>query len=201
LLLTFDDGPDPEWTPRVLDALAAARTTATFFVLAPRALAAPDVVARTRAEGHAVELHGWAHARHTSAARAEIESDTRRALDALGELGVIPQRWRTPWGAEAEWTPEVAAAFGLELVGWSADTHDWRGDAAEDMLARCEPGLDHRSVLLLHDALGPGARRSGCEETVRLIGPLVEAWRARSAQPAGGTTRRIRSSLELTGDP
>lgn len=201
MLLTFDDGPDPVWTPRVLDALAAARATAVFFVLAPRALAAPELVARTRAEGHAVELHGWAHLRHTSVARVEIEADTRRALDALEELGVTPRRWRTPWGAEANWTPQVAAAFGLKLVGWSADTHDWRGDSAEAMLARCEPALDDRSVVLLHDALGPGARRSGCEETVRLIGPLVAAWRARSAQPAGGTTRRIRSSFELTGDP
>ncbi len=79
---------------------------------------------------------------------------------------------------EAEWTRDLAAAFGLELVGWSVDTHDWRGDEAEAMLARCGPELRDDSVVLLHDALGPGALRVGCEETVRLIGPLVDAWPA-----------------------
>ena len=62
--LTFDDGPDPVWTPAVLDALAHAGARATFFVLGEAAARHPDVVRRTLAEGHAVELHGHAHLRH-----------------------------------------------------------------------------------------------------------------------------------------
>jgi peptidoglycan-N-acetylglucosamine deacetylase len=165
--LTFDDGPDPMWTPAVLAALSGSSLRATFFVIAPRAAAHPRLVAAIRAAGHAVELHCNEHVRHTEVDRATIEDDTRRALTTLTALGVSPRRWRTPWGAHAPWTAEIAAAHGLELCGWDVDSHDWRGDAAEHMLAIVGQELHDGAVVLLHDGLGPGARRRGCEETVR----------------------------------
>jgi peptidoglycan-N-acetylglucosamine deacetylase len=165
--LTFDDGPDPVWTPAVLAALSGSSLRATFFVIAPRAAEHPRIVAAIRAGGHAVELHCHEHMRHTEVDRAAIEGDTQRALTTLAELGITPRRWRTPWGEQAAWTEEIAAAHGLELCGWDVDTHDWRGDGAEAMLASVGPDLHAGAVLLLHDGLGPGARRYGCEETVR----------------------------------
>lgn len=165
--LTFDDGPDPVWTPAVLAALSGSSLRATFFVIAPRAAAHPRLVAAIRAAGHAIELHCDEHLRHTDVDRETIEDDTRRALATLAELGVHPRRWRTPWGATAPWTAEIAAAHELELCGWDVDTHDWRGDAAEQMLAAVGPDLHEGAVVLLHDGLGPGALRRGCEETVR----------------------------------
>ena len=99
--LTFDDGPDPVWTPRVLEALEAAGVRATFFVIAPRAAEHPELVEATLAAGHEVELHCHRHLRHTETPRTEIERDTDAALAALGCLGVRPQRWRVPWGMEA----------------------------------------------------------------------------------------------------
>jgi peptidoglycan/xylan/chitin deacetylase (PgdA/CDA1 family) len=182
--LTFDDGPDPVWTPAVLDALAAAGARASFFVLAPRAIERPDLVARMRAEGHAVELHGWEHVRHTAWSAQEGAADTDRALSALASLGVHPRRWRTPWGVTADWTAGVAEAGGLELTHWTADTHDWRGDAAPDMLAAIDPSMNDGAVVLCHDALGPGATRDGCEETVALIAPLVARARERGLEVA-----------------
>jgi peptidoglycan/xylan/chitin deacetylase (PgdA/CDA1 family) len=165
--LTFDDGPDPVWTPAVLGALSGSSLRATFYVIASRAAAHPQLVAAIRAGGHAIELHCHEHVRHTEVERATIESDTERALSTLAGLGVTPQRWRTPWGVQAPWTEEIAAAHDLELCGWDVDTHDWRGDAAEAMLASVGPELHAGAIVLLHDGLGPGARRSGCEETVR----------------------------------
>jgi peptidoglycan/xylan/chitin deacetylase (PgdA/CDA1 family) len=165
--LTFDDGPDPVWTPAVLGALSASSLRAAFFVIAPRATAHPQVIAAIRAAGHAVELHCDEHVRHTDADRATIEADTRRAMAALARLGIRPRRWRTPWGAQASWTAEIAAEHELELCGWDVDSHDWRGDGAEHMLATIGPELRQGSVVLLHDGLGPGATRKGCEETVR----------------------------------
>jgi peptidoglycan/xylan/chitin deacetylase (PgdA/CDA1 family) len=165
--LTFDDGPDPVWTPAMLAALSGASLRATFFVVAQRAAAHPQVIAAIRAAGHAVELHCDQHVRHTEADRAAIEADTRRAIARLARLGITPRRWRTPWGVRAPWTEEIAAEHDLELYGWDVDSHDWRGDGAEQMLAAVGPELHAGAVVLLHDGLGPGARRRGCEETVR----------------------------------
>ena len=177
--LSFDDGPDPVWTPAVLDALAAEGAQATFFVLGPRALEHGDLVARIVAEGHEVGLHAWDHVSHGERSRDDLERDTDRALGALAELGVRPRRWRTPWGDVAAWTAAIAAARGLDVTGWTADSHDWRGDAAEEMLAALVPDLGPGGMVLMHDGLGPGARRADCRETVRLIAPLCDAIRAR----------------------
>ena len=70
-------------------------------------------------------------------------------------------------GRAASWTAAIAASHELELCGWDVDTHDWRGDGAEAMLASVGPDLHAGAVVLLHDGLGPGALRQGCEETVR----------------------------------
>jgi peptidoglycan/xylan/chitin deacetylase (PgdA/CDA1 family) len=171
--LTFDDGPDPRWTARVLDALRAADVRATFFVLAPQAAHHPDMIERTLAEGHEVQLHGAAHLCHPEHDRATIERDTDLALAQLAELGVHPTLWRLPWGRAAEWTPAVAAERGLTIVGWDADTHDWRGDDAATMRQAVAPRLADGAVVLAHDGLGPGATRDGCAETVALIAPLI----------------------------
>lgn len=186
---TFDDGPDPVWTPRVLDALAAAGARATFFVMAGRAAAHPELVAALLDGGHDVGLHCLEHVRHPGATRAAIEADTDAALELLDALGVRPTLWRLPWGREAFWSRSVARERGLEIVGWHADTHDWRGDRAETMLAAVAPRLGPGAIVLAHDGLGPGATRDGCAETVRLIGLLAEAGFAMEPVRMAGAAR------------
>jgi peptidoglycan/xylan/chitin deacetylase (PgdA/CDA1 family) len=181
--LTFDDGPDPVWTPAVLDALSAARATATFFVLGERAAAWPRLVERTLAAGHAVEVHGHGHLRHSATPRECVEGDLDAALAIVAGHGVSPRLWRVPWGDLAPWSAEVAAARGLRLAGWTADTNDWRGAQAEAMLATVEPRLAPGAIVLAHDGLGPGALRTTCEHTVQLICPLVAAARRRGLEP------------------
>jgi peptidoglycan-N-acetylglucosamine deacetylase len=171
--LRFADGPDPVWTPAVLAALRGSPIRASFFVIAPQAAAHPELVAAARAAGHAIELHCYEHVPHTESDRATIERDTERALVVLAGMGVRPHRWSTPWGVHAPWTREVAAKYGLELCGWDIDTHDWRGDRAERMLAEMGPDLCYGAVVMLHDGLGPGALRNGCEETVRFARMLA----------------------------
>lgn len=183
--LTFDDGPDPRWTPRVLAELSRGGARAVFFVIAPRARAHAHLVARMLDEGHEVGLHCWDHVRHSLCTRAQVEADTDRALDAMEALGVRPRRWRTPWGDTAPWSAAVAAERALRIERWAADTHDWRGDDAATMLASVLPGLATGGTVLMHDGLGPGARRRDCRETVRLIAPLCAAVRARGGAVAG----------------
>jgi hypothetical protein len=177
--LTFDDGPDATWTPRVLNALEAAGARATFFVLTERAAAQPALVERMRAAGHEVQLHGDAHLRHPDHDRETVLRDTETALERLRALGLQPTLWRLPWGRPAPWTAALAREYGLQIVAWDADTHDWRGDDAGTMLAAVMPQLSDGCVVLAHDGLGPGARRAGCAQTVDLIGPLVAEARDR----------------------
>lgn len=182
--LTFDDGPDPTETPRVLAALQRAGALATFFVITPQARRYPALVSDMQRAGHRVEFHCVEHVRHTDRNREEISADARTGLWDLETLGIKPNLWRTPWGLTTRWTHEVADRFGLEIAPWTADTHDWRGDSATEMLEAIEPLLQPGAVVLMHDGLGPGARREDCRETAALIGPLVQRIRALGCDPS-----------------
>jgi peptidoglycan-N-acetylglucosamine deacetylase len=181
--LTFDDGPDPRWTPLVLDALAEADASATFFVIAPRARSYPSLISRMRDEGHEVAFHCTEHIRHDARTRREIEDDTRTGLLSLEYLGHTPQHWRTPWGVVVPATEDVARRHRLRLVGWTADTQDWRGGAPQEMLARVEAGIMPGAIVIMHDGIGPGATRESCAGTVALVGPLVSLARSRGLEP------------------
>jgi peptidoglycan/xylan/chitin deacetylase (PgdA/CDA1 family) len=177
--LTFDDGPEPEGTPAVLEALAAAGARATFFVMTTKVARHPELLHAIRAAGHGVGLHCHEHRRHTTLSAEAIARDTDTALAILAEHGVAPTLWRLPWGVAAEATPSIAWARGLQLVHWSADTEDWRGGDAEGMLARVLPDLVPGGIVLAHDGIGPGATRTRCDQTVALIAPLVRTLRDR----------------------
>lgn len=195
LSLTFDDGPDEHWTRRVLDVLDRAGARASFFVVGERVEAMP-VLARSIAEaGHDVQLHCHRHLRHTQLSEYEIELDTREALAALALIDVQPTLWRTPWGVQTEASRHVAEAHGLRLVRWRIDTHDWRGDCATTMLAHAKTVFGDGGMVLMHDALGPGALRDGCENTIELISELIAA--ARESDLAVGPIPQLRSRVSL----
>jgi peptidoglycan/xylan/chitin deacetylase (PgdA/CDA1 family) len=174
LCLTFDDGPDPVSTPRLLDLLDGAGARATFFPIAPRAATHPEVVRRTLSSGHTVGLHCYEHVRHS---QREVEwgrSDATRALAVLSSIGARPALWRTPWGDIAPWSEQVAGENLLRIVDWTVDTHDWRGDSAEDMFRATASGLRDGAIVLAHDGIGPGARRADAGETVRYAALVIE---------------------------
>ncbi len=171
--LTLDDGPDAEITPRLLDLFAAHDAHVTFFPMAGRAAAHPGLIARMLEEGHSVGVHCVAHVRHSGCDAGAIGRDTDRALTALRGLGARPVLWRTPWGDLAPFSHDLAQERGLRIIGWDVDTHDWRGDDAEAMLAATRPGLQPGAIILAHDGVGPGARRTDTSETVRYAEQLL----------------------------
>ncbi len=174
LHITFDDGPDETCTPRVLEALRRLGAHATFFLIGERVQELPWIARLVADAGHEVALHCHRHVRHTDLDEAEIEADTRLAIDALAELGLHPTRWRAPWGICTPATVAVAERCGLELVHWTLDTHDWRGDTPAAMCERlaADPALKHGGIVLMHDGVGPGALRDSCHSTVELLAPL-----------------------------
>src|ERR1700742_1395761 len=186
IALTFDDGPDRVWTPRILAALARRGARATFFVQARRAVQHPDLVEERVAGGHEVAFHCLDHVRHSQRSARGVAADLASGLALLEQLEVQPRAWRTPWGVETDATRTLAVENGLRLWGWNVDTHDWRGDEVRRMFGALEVqgGLRDGDVILMHDALGPGARREGCSETVALTELLLARAQADGLEPA-----------------
>jgi peptidoglycan-N-acetylglucosamine deacetylase len=200
LALTFDDGPNDYWTPCVLSMLEQAGASGTFFMIGDRLRAAPAAARAVLDAGCEVQLHCDVHLRHSELSEAEIEADTLRALDAFAQIGVRPTSWRTPWGICTEATERVAARHGLELVGWTIDTHDWRGDSVAAMLAAARARMDRGGVVLMHDGLGPGALRIDVQNTVELLAPLIAAARAAGLE-VGSLSQLSEAAGELSPGP
>jgi peptidoglycan/xylan/chitin deacetylase (PgdA/CDA1 family) len=186
ICLTFDDGPDPIWTPRVLTTLRRRAARATFFVQARRAVAHGGLIEAMLDAGHEVGFHCLGHIRHSQRTAEGVGSDLTTGVEMLTRLGARPRAWRAPWGVETDATRSLAAERDLRLWGWNVDTHDWRGDDVRRMFGAIvvQGGLRDGDVILMHDALGPGALREGCPETVALTELLLATAERAALRPA-----------------
>ena len=154
VVLTFDDGPNPESTRKVLATLNRFGAHATFFVLGSKALAAPEVL-REIAAGHEIGVHGDYHDRLLSLRHPErIASDVERAQGAVAAAtGQRPRLFRPPIGHISPRTALVASRLGLTLVGWSVRARDGLArTTAAAALRRVVAGLRPGAIVLLHDA-------------------------------------------------
>ncbi len=153
--LTFDDGPSPLTTPRVLEALAAASAKATFFVLGAKAAAHPDVLRAIVAAGHAVGVHGYDHQRlYALLTPSAVAADIERASAVIErEAGLRPRWFRPPVGQVSPRTAAGARRAGLSIVAWSVRGLDGlRRRTPEQVVARITRGLAPGAIVLMHDA-------------------------------------------------
>jgi peptidoglycan/xylan/chitin deacetylase (PgdA/CDA1 family) len=170
--LTFDDGPDPVSTPRVLDALDAAGAKATFFLIARKAEAHPDVVREILRRGHAIGLHSYAHDRLFSLrSEKRVAADLERGLEVLESItGETPRWFRPPIGHT---TPPIARAaedLELRIVGWSVSALDGiAGASAERVAARVASRLHDGAIVLLHDASERGTHAPVAADAIAKI--------------------------------
>ena len=157
--LTFDDGPDPVWTPRLLDALGQAGVRGTFFLVGERAERAPALVRRMVAEGHEIGNHSWSHRSLWMCGPRVTAREIGRAHDRLASLtGVPPRHFRPPWGMVNAAMFPALRRVGERCVFWSLQPEGRRPRSAQrqvaDVLGRAHPG----AIVDLHDAEGtPGA--------------------------------------------
>jgi peptidoglycan/xylan/chitin deacetylase (PgdA/CDA1 family) len=171
--LTFDDGPDPEVTPAVLDLLEDAGARATFFCIGQRAEAYPAVVAAIRARGHGVENHSYSHPngfalRGPRGLRREI----LRAQEAIERSGGgRPSLFRAPAGIQNPFLAAVLAKAGLSLVSWSRRGFDTVTRDGARVATRLGRGLSAGDILLLHD--GSSARAANGQPVVLAALPRV----------------------------
>lgn len=178
--LTFDDGPSPRSTPKILDLLDEANAKATFFVIGKKAEAHPDLVREILDRGHAVAMHSYAHHRLFSLKSGRyVREDLKKALDVLAEItGERPALFRPPIGHTNPTIARVVKELGLEVIGWSVRALD--GVAAADpkkVAARVKRGLRDGAIVLMHDA----AEREDREPaSVAALPAILDAMAARN---------------------
>ncbi len=150
--LTFDDGPHPDITPRILDVLDEHDAKATFFVLTERAERDPDVLHETMRRGHDIALHTRTHPRLTDVSLGRLRDEicaARRDLEAVA--GIEVPWFRPPYGAQNLRSISFVRGCGMQTVLWSVDSRDWKGLSPADPLRRTLPGLVPGGIVLLHD--------------------------------------------------
>ncbi|WP_417554618.1 polysaccharide deacetylase family protein [Microbacterium sp.] len=153
VVLTLDDGPDPEWTPRILDLLADRGATATFFVLLTRTRQYPELLRRIVAEGHEVALHGADHRRLTSYSGTAAEKMLRDSRAELEQYTGARVRWyRPPYGALSMVVWLAARRAGLTPVLWTTSVLDGRDAPHAQRLMRATRDIRPGAIILAHDS-------------------------------------------------
>jgi len=181
LYLTFDDGPDPQWTPHVLDILAEAAVPATFFLIGRLAVRYPTLVRRMAAEGHDVGNHTWSH-RHpwavlSSAARREVHDG---AAAIAGIVGRAPKFFRPPHGRLRRCMIEEADRGGQALMLWNRSAVDWGPLGSARGITRRLSAARADDIILMHDG-GGGINRPA--ELVKALPAFLSSLNRRGLVP------------------
>jgi peptidoglycan/xylan/chitin deacetylase (PgdA/CDA1 family) len=181
--LTFDDGPHPQGTPAVLDALAAARAPATFFLVGEQVERFPSLAAEIAAAGHEIAIHGYRHRLLLRRSPGALAGDYDRALSVIAEAtGTMPDLYRPPYGVFSSAALRLVRARGWRPLLWSLWGRDWgANETAAAISRRATDGLRAGDVVLLHDAdhySAPGSWRrtaAALPSILEAVGALGEA--------------------------
>ncbi|MGP3637976.1 polysaccharide deacetylase family protein [Streptomyces sp. 24-1644] len=155
MVLSFDDGPDPRYTPGILATLREHRVRAMFFVCGEMAVDNQDLLREMADDGHVVANHSWSHPLIPGLSRAGIRDELSRTSDIIERtLGEAPLWYRAPYGAWNRNSFEIGAALGMEPLAWTVDTLDWTEPGAGTIVRRVLDGAAPGAVVLSHDAGG-----------------------------------------------
>ncbi|MFJ2263118.1 polysaccharide deacetylase family protein [Streptomyces sp. NPDC087844] len=172
--ITIDDGPDPVWTPQMLDVLRENGVKATFCMVGTEAEAHPDLVKKVVAAGHRLCDHSVSH--DTAMDKQSQAYQSKQILDAERMItkasgGVRPVYYRAPGGAFTPYSRKLAASRGMRPLGWNVDTKDFERPGTDAIVATVEEQLPEGPTLLFHDA---GGDRSQTVEALRQILPQLK---------------------------
>lgn len=194
LALTFDDGPNPKCTPRLLDVLGEHEVKATFFMLGVRAQTEPELVRRVAAEGHLIGNHSWSHPNLARTGTQRVREELTRTSETLEQItGERVKYFRPPFGARRPVVFRIARELGLRVVTWNAMTSDWSEPSADRIAGELRKKIDRlgsrglAANIVLHDGghleqgidRGPSVAAAGMlvaryKETHRFV--RVDAW-------------------------
>ena len=154
--LTFDDGPNPDHTPRLLDMLKARNIKATFFMVGRCVVTWPHIVKRIADEGHEVANHSWSHPMLTALSTTGLDSQMKRTHDAIVKAcGKVPAHYRPPYGAiRANQRKHLYDTYGYSTIIWDVDPLDWKNRKAQTVKDRILAQTKSGSIILCHDIHG-----------------------------------------------
>lgn len=178
--LTFDDGPHPDTTAPLLDALRAAGARATFFIRGEHAARHPDLLRAIHAGGHWIANHTYTHPRLTEAGAGKAFREINQTQAIIRHITHhTPSFFRPPFGETNARVRNHAARLGLTEVLWTVDTHDWADATTAEIVAAAatvQPG----GIILMHDG--------GYHTTVRAVPQILSGLASRGLHP-GRITR------------
>ncbi len=154
--LTFDDGPHPSYTPKILDILKKYNAKATFFVLGSRVKSHPSIVARTVAEGSEVGVHTWNHPSLVKCSYPTVRKEMEDTINAIkAASNYTPRTMRPPYGAiNANLVNFFAQEYQMSTIMWSIDTNDWRKPGVQAVINEAVNKARPGSIILIHDIHG-----------------------------------------------
>lgn len=175
LYLSFDDGPDPTWTPQVLDVLAANKVHATFFMIGSTAAEHPALIRTVRAKGHTVGSHTFTHANLTKLPDAGVISQLAKTRAVIGPTTCT----RPPYGAVSHRVTTLLAGQGQHAQLWDIDTRDWAKPGVPAIVTNVLTHAKNGAVVLMHDG---GGNRSETVAALKTLLPKLRSagWRLES---------------------
>ncbi len=175
LALTFDDGPDPEDTPKILDMLASFQVKATFFVIGSKASQHPDLLKREMEEGHEIANHTYTHHFFDRRSSAEkIDNEITKTQQVIRDItGKGPKLFRPPGGMFNDAVLRHARKQGLQTIMWSwhQDTKDWSRPGVQFIVKKVLNNVRNGDIILLHDYV------SGKSQTIQALEVILPALR------------------------
>ncbi|MGW4856637.1 polysaccharide deacetylase family protein, partial [Streptomyces sp. NPDC004288] len=155
MVLTFDDGPDPRYTPGILETLRQYDCRAMFFVCGEMAVDNQDLLREMDADGHVVGNHTWSHPLIPKLKPSRIRDELGSTSEVVERaLGTAPLWYRAPYGAWNRHSFEIGAELGMEPLAWTVDTLDWTEPGTGPIVRRVLDGAAPGVVVLSHDAGG-----------------------------------------------
>ena len=168
IALTFDDGPNPVFTPQILHVLEHYGVKATFFCIGEQVQRYPDLLQQIQQAGDTIGVHGWDHTDLTKHSSDEIDQQLRSTSMAIQQAtGTSPAFFRPPYGSTDKEVVDIASTLGLTQVLWTINTEDWQRPGVEAIVHAALTNVQNGSILLMHDG---GDDRS---ETVEALPQVI----------------------------
>ncbi|SDE87599.1 polysaccharide deacetylase family sporulation protein PdaB [Fontibacillus panacisegetis] len=177
IALTFDDVPDPRFTPKVLEILRKQGVKATFFVVGSRAQKHPDLLRQIHQNGHLIGNHSYSHPQFKNRSVKQFQNEIQRTEKIIQRtIGYRPKLIRPPYGEINEGQVKWAKLNGYKIINWNVDSLDWKGLGKEKVKANILNAVGPGSIVLQHAGGGVGSNLSG---SIDALPDVIQSLRAK----------------------